>query len=266
MSIKKIPLAKLFASEPNPRYFGNSPNPEDWKSAGWTNANWLKSLFHFEFAEYRNRHASDFGVLRVVNDDLVQPARGFGEHPHSNMEIVTYIVSGELTHKDSMGSAETLGPGSVQFMTAGEGVTHSEYNASPTEPVRFIQSWIKPCSRGLPPKYGSYKAPETRSDGWIHIASEVGSLVETPIKLNQDIDMYALKQSTPNTEVVNIGTNRQGYLVCVGGSIDLNGTKLENHDAAEIQGPIDLTIKSDAPSELLLFTMKGGSTGRTDVQ
>lgn len=113
---KKISIKDLFVSQPDPSWFGNPSN--DISNPNWSNKNWLKSRFHLSFAEY-NKGRSRYGVLRVVNDDLVQPARGFGRHGHSNMEIVTYIVQGELTHLDSMGTSETLGKGSVQFMTAG---------------------------------------------------------------------------------------------------------------------------------------------------
>ena len=119
--------------------FGNGQNPSN--DPAWTNNNWLKSRFHFSFAEYHNPKNSSYGVLRVMNDDLVQPKRGFGTHPHRNMEIITYIVHGKLTHKDSMGSAECLGRGSIQFMTAGKGVSHSEYNDT-EKPLRFIQTCV----------------------------------------------------------------------------------------------------------------------------
>ena len=123
---KHISREKLFVSEPDPRMFGNQGNE---KLPTWNNGNWLKSRFHFSFAEYHSPHNQNYGVLRVMNDDLVQPARGFGQHPHQNMEICTYIVSGNLTHQDSM----------IQFMTAGTGVYHSEHNRNPDTPLRFIQ-------------------------------------------------------------------------------------------------------------------------------
>lgn len=111
---RKIPNSKLGVSEPNPSWFGNPGNEKN--NSNWTNPNWLKSRFHFSFAEYSNPHNMGFGILRVMNDDLVQPNRGFGTHPHRDMEICTYIVEGKLTHKDSMGSQESLGRGGVQFM------------------------------------------------------------------------------------------------------------------------------------------------------
>ena len=152
--VKVVPHDKLYVSEPPPQWFGNGANTPDHPK--WTNGNWLKSRFHFSFAEYHNPHNSDYGVLRVMNDDLVQPARGFGTHPHQNMEIITYIVHGQLTHADSMTNTESLGRGSIQFMTAGRGVSHSEANESPDKPLRFIQTWIVPEANGLTPNYGSY--------------------------------------------------------------------------------------------------------------
>ena len=170
-------------SEPNPQWFGNPPNASE---ATWTNTNWLKSRFHFAFAEYSNPQNACFGVLRVMNDDLVQPNRGFGTHPHREMEICTYVVEGELTHKDSIGTQETLGPGSVQFMTAGTGVQHSEHNLSATSPLRFIQMWIVPSQRGLAPNYGSAcgKSVNLRN-GWTRLVSDVKSAAASPVKIHQ---------------------------------------------------------------------------------
>lgn len=114
-TVRVIPNDKLFVSEPEPQWFGNTGNAVNDPS--WTNGNWLKSRFHFSFAEYNNFSNMNFGKIRVLNDDLVQPKRGFGTHPHANMEIVTYVVEGELTHADNMGTKESLGRGSIQFMT-----------------------------------------------------------------------------------------------------------------------------------------------------
>ena len=144
LSFWHITESDLYASEPPPSMFGNLGNE---KGAGWSNENWLKSRFHFSFAEYRNPKNTSFGALRVMNDDLVQPHRGFGMHGHRDVEIVTYIVEGILTHQDSMGTHESLGRGSVQFMTAGTGIQHSEHNRQDT-PLRFVQIWITPRAHG----------------------------------------------------------------------------------------------------------------------
>ena len=138
----------LFVSEPNPSWFGNGPNE---KSSSWTNGNWLKSRFHFSFAEYRNPANSHFGPLRVMNDDLVQPLRGFGTHPHRDAEIMTYVVQGTLTHEDSMGNKGNVNRGGLQYMSAGSGVQHSEFNHG-TSPLRFIQCWVTPNKSGVEPR------------------------------------------------------------------------------------------------------------------
>eukprot|EP01125_Pyxidicula_operculata_P011173 TRINITY_DN3649_c0_g1_i2.p1 TRINITY_DN3649_c0_g1~~TRINITY_DN3649_c0_g1_i2.p1 ORF type:complete len:231 (-),score=35.89 TRINITY_DN3649_c0_g1_i2:63-686(-) len=200
---RKVASKSLFVSEPNPRYFGNPANPSN--NPDWTNNNWLKSRFHFSFAEYSNDANSNFGVLRVMNDDLVQPSRGFGTHPHRNMEIVTYIVEGELTHKDSMGTDETLSRGSVQFMTAGTGVSHSEHNLNPKDPLRFIQMWIQPRKSGIEPNYGSLnvKAEDKhkRHNKWYHIVTDVLNQADVPIKINQDANIY-VTELDPNVCIV----------------------------------------------------------------
>ena len=181
-TIKKISQTILGMSEPNPYNFGNPENEKG--DAAWTNANWLKSRFHFSFAEYNNPKNQNFGVLRVMNDDLVQPMRGFGTHGHRDAEICTYVINGSLTHQDSMGTEETISSGAIQFMTAGSGVRHSEHNRSPT-PLRFIQMWLTPRTRGLTPNYGSSAgSPSKRMNQWHHMVSDVqNEQVETDVKV-----------------------------------------------------------------------------------
>lgn len=185
--VKIVPRERLFVSEPDPQWFGNDPNPQPSKALNWTNENWLKSRFHFNFAEY-GHGPSDFGVLRVMNDDLVQPKRGFGPHPHRDMEILTFILKGSLTHKDSTGTQETLGCGGIQYMTAGSGVVHSEQNLH-HEPLRFIQCWVLPRERGLKPRYGSMAgdavAEASRHGKWSHVVSDVLTRASTPVKIQQ---------------------------------------------------------------------------------
>ena len=272
----------------------------------WTNesSNWLKSRFHFSFAEYNNHHNSNFGVLRVMNDDLVQPHRGFGTHPHRNMEvsfvchdltkyccasnlflityalclqIITYVVHGELSHKDSMGTEESLGRGSIQFMTAGTGVMHSEFNDG-DKPLRFIQTWIVPSKGGLEPNYGSCRGSnkEDRLNKWQHLVSNVkDSNTSTPVEINQDVDGYATELQNGQTVTFELPEGRQAYLLCVEGGVKVNGEhQLEKHDACEITGPAGM-LKIEAnkvePTEngdlahLLMFVMQSEQgAGRTD--
>lgn len=262
MSFQKVSDNQLFVSEPNPAWFGN---PGNEKSPKWTNENWLKSRFHFSFAEYNNPKNANFGVLRVMNDDLVQPSRGFGAHGHREMEICTYVVHGELTHKDSMGTSESLGKGSIQFMTAGTGVQHSEHNLHPEEALRFIQMWIVPSSRGLEPNYGSMCGSKVdRSNKWAHLVSDVKSAAQTPVKINQDANIFATELGQGKSLTLSIGAGRQAYLLCIDGGIDVKSAakaldSLQKHDAAEIVGPIDLEVWAQ-PSKgghLLYVEMKG---------
>mmetsp|Transcript_6822 Transcript_6822/g.14895 ORF Transcript_6822/g.14895 Transcript_6822/m.14895 type:complete len:316 (+) Transcript_6822:133-1080(+) len=274
--IKVVPSSKLFVSEPDPSWFGNGANPMNDKA--WTNANWLKSRFHFSFAEYSSHHNRDFGVLHVMNDDLVQPHRGFGTHPHRDMEIITYICNGRLTHKDSMGTEESLGRGSIQFMTAGTGVRHSEFNHG-DEPLRFIQTWIKPASYGLPPNYGSCSgSADGRKNKLQHLVSNVkDTSTTTPVEINQDCDAYATELDKGQTVTLDLPPGRMAYLLCVEGGVKLNGeASLSKYDAAEITGgggqvkieatEVEKAETGDEVAHVLVFTMKEvAGAGRSDV-
>jgi len=271
--IKVISNRKLAVSEPDPSWFGNGPNPSNHPA--WTNKNWLKSRFHFSFAEYHNPKNSSYGVLRVMNDDLVQPKRGFGTHPHRNMEIITYIVHGKLTHKDSMGSAECLGRGSIQFMTAGKGVSHSEYNDT-EKPLRFIQTWIVPEKDYLEPNYGSFNATTLLKNEVIHLASGVKDYkTQTPVKINQDVNCHAAELELGQSVSVDLPIGRQAYLLCIEGSIKVNGEALTKYDACEIQAdgkPVTVEVRDVEETEngmvahFLMFSMKHApGSGRSDL-
>lgn len=186
----------------------------------------------------------------MLNDDLVQPARGFGEHPHHDVEICTYVVEGNLTHQDSMGTKETLTRGAVQFMTAGKGVYHSEHNLDPEKPLRFLQLWITTRQRGLTPNYGSFPGDySARLNKWSHLVSDVKSSVEVPIKINQDANIYVTELDNSEVEVsFTLEQRRQAYLVCIEGEVIVKGNHGEStvmrHDAAEIFGPNTFTVRS----------------------
>jgi len=264
--LKVIPSSQLFVSEPNPSMFGNAQNPRDATAHGWSNSNWLKSRFHFSFAEYSNG-PSNFGCLRVMNDDLVQPERGFGTHPHQNMEIITFVVQGELSHKDSMGTEESLGRGSIQFMTAGTGVRHSEHNLKKV-PLRFIQSWVTPRKMGLKPNYGSMScgAAESaaRKNKWAHLVSDVDNTVQTPVKINQDCNVFVVELSTGSASPpLAIGASRQAYMLCIEGEVTTGDQQsLRQHDAAEVRGPMTLELLAGAGQAMVMvFEMAraGGS-------
>lgn len=232
-------------------------------------------MFHFNFAEYHGGR-SNFGAIRVLNDDLVQPDRGFAEHPHREMEIVTYVVEGFLGHKDSMGTHEVLGRGSVQFMTAGTGVRHSEHNASKSKPVRFIQTWIVPRARGLRPNYGSMVGDATadvaRHNQWAHVASDAESQAErAPVQINQDCNVH-VTELDPSTSapVFVLGEGRQAYVLLVEGEATLQSGTAENpsqvslcrHDAAEVYGPMTVELAAGSPGALAMLFEMAGIRGR----
>lgn len=254
--IRVVESEELFVSEPNPAMFGNEPNPSGDRS--WTNWNWLQSRFHFRFAEC-HRGPIKFGVLRVLNDDLLQPARGFGAHGHQDMEIVTLVVEGHLTHRDSMGENETLPRGSIQFMSAGTGVRHSEHNLHKSQPLRFIQCWIEPRHTGTKPNYGSMfgdaKAAQERFGHWAHLVSDVHAKGRTPVQINQDCNVH-LTELSPGASPgeFHLLPGRQAYLLCVEGmAAATGGAVLRRHDAAELKGPMNVTWRAGGTGALLLL-------------
>lgn len=268
-SMKKVPASRLGISEPPPDWFGN---PVNVCSSNWTNKNWLKSRFHFSFAEYNNVKNQNFGVLRVMNDDLVQPERGFGEHPHRDVEICTYIVEGALTHKDSMGTAETLHRGDIQFMSAGSGITHSEHNLG-SNPLRFIQIWITTRQRGIKPVYGStIGKEETRLNQWSHLVKDIkDTSIDCPISINADANIFVAEIEGSKIINFDLKEGRQSYLLCVEGDVLIQGSssiQLSRHDAVEIVGAQQLSFSSqnDSKAHSLMVEMKHEKgSGRTDL-
>jgi len=216
-----------------------------------------------------------------MNDDLVQPKRGFGTHPHRDMEIVTYVVDGHLTHKDSNGNVETLGRGSVQFMTAGRGIEHSEDNRG-TTPLRFVQSWILPRRANLEPNYGSLDGAKTdRTADWVHLAADYQNFdaMNVPIKIHQDCNCYVTElvvdkdQGSALRRDFKLDDKRQAYVLNVQGDVDITADDtsitpkhLDEHDAAELVGPLTLTFSANTYAHLLLFEMKAAGHGRPDAE
>ena len=225
------------------------------ENMGKSNLGWLESRFHFSFAEYRNPKNMNFGVLRVLNDDIVHPNSGFDTHPHSNMEIISYVVNGEITHKDSMGNAETLKRGEVQYLSAGDGIYHSEHNWNKTEDLRLLQIWIVPPKQGLPRLYGSKKfnALERKNKLLNIVSSQEGT---ADIKIYQDVNMYASELETNKTIDFNIKKDRQVYFVQIEGSSQIDNIILNNGDALEIVDIDKLEIKALENSHFLFIEMK----------
>lgn len=222
------------------------------KNMGKSEIGWLHSTFHFSFAEYYNPDNIQFGVLRVVNDDTVDSNKGFATHPHSNMEIVSYVVNGQLTHKDSMGNKRDLTRGQVQYMSAGTGVTHSEYNLT-DKALRFLQIWIFPDKNGYAPRYGDYQFKwEDREGKWLKIASGKDSLC--PVNIHQDMEISVISLKAGEQAEYKLNNGRQAYLVQIEGEGELNGSKLYEKDGAEILFE-NISLKADTQSHYIVFDM-----------
>ncbi len=220
---------------------------------GTSDLGWLKSKFHFSFAEYYYPRNISFGTLRVINDDLVRANTGFGKHPHKDMEIISYVVDGELTHGDSMGNRRTLQRGEVQYMSAGTGVMHSEHNLG-DKILRFLQIWIIPDKSGYEPNYGDYAFKwDDRANKWLNIVSSRNG--NAPIKINQDSNISVVELDENREIDFNVGPGRQAYLVQIEGSSDINGITLLERDALEIieEG---IRIKAAEKSHILVVEMK----------
>ncbi len=224
----------------------------DSKNMGSSDHGWLRSKFHFSFADYYNPNNINFGVLRVINDDLIEPGTGFETHPHKDMEIISYVVNGELTHGDNMGNKNTISRGQVQYMSAGSGVYHSEHNMG-KDILRLLQIWIFPNKRDLDPTYGDYRfAWDDRQDKWLLMVSSISG--EAPIKINQDVNIYSLALDQGKEIHFSVKDDRQAYLVQIEGSSIINHQNLSDQDALEIRSE-DLQIKATTPSHMLLIEM-----------
>ena len=224
------------------------------ENMGTSNLGWLESRFHFSFADYRNPKNMNFGVLRVLNDDIVHANSGFDTHPHANMEIISYVVKGEITHKDSMGNSETLKRGEVQYLSAGDGIYHSEHNVHKTEDLRLLQIWIVPPKAGLPRLYGSKRFEEIdRKNRLLNIVSSQNGTAD--IKIYQDINIYVSELETNKTLDFKIEKNRQVYFVQIEGSSSVNEITLNDGDAMKILDIEEIKIKALENSHFLFIEM-----------
>lgn len=224
------------------------------ENMGTSNLGWLESRFHFSFADYRNPKNMNFGVLRVLNDDIVHTNSGFDTHPHANMEIISYVVKGEITHKDSMGNSETLKRGEVQYLSAGDGIYHSEHNVHKTDDLRLLQIWIVPPKAGLPRLYGSKRYEEkNRNNKFLNIVSSQNGNAD--IKIYQDVNIYVSELETNKTLDFKIEKNRQVYFVQIEGSSSVNEIILNDGDAMEILDIEKIEIKALGNSHFLFIEM-----------
>lgn len=226
--------------------------PIDFNKLFKSDLGWLKSSFHFSFAEYYNKNNIHYGALRVMNDDLIAPYTGFETHPHKDMEIFTYVLNGELTHKDNMGNKETLARGDVQYMSAGTGVMHSEKNEG-NEPLRIIQTWIIPDANNYTPSYGSKKfKKENRHNKWLHLLSEKD---ENAIHINQDVEVFVSEFDSSTILEYPLKENRQVYIKIMEGLVSVNDQNLHFGDSAEIIDEKELIIKAKEDSFIMLIDL-----------
>jgi redox-sensitive bicupin YhaK (pirin superfamily) len=216
---------------------------------------WLDSHFHFSFANYYNPDNINFGALRVINDDLVKPSTGFDMHPHEDMEIISYVIDGELTHSDNMGNQETLTRGQVQYMSAGTGVWHGEHNLG-RDMLRFLQIWIMPDGSGYTPNYGDYRFKfEERIGRWLPIATWTeNEKSEAPIRIHQDVNVYAGVIKAGESLDFPVGADRQAYMVLIEGDAEVGEILLEARDAAEITSE-DVTVSASEDAHILVIEM-----------
>jgi hypothetical protein len=221
---------------------------------GHVDFGWLNSRHTFSFGEYHDPRFMGFGPLRVINEDRVAPGKGFGTHSHRDMEILSWVLDGALEHKDSLGTGAVIRPGELQRMTAGTGVTHSEFNGSPSEPVHFLQIWLLPERQGLEPGYEQRAfAPADLQDRWRLIAARDGR--DGAVKVHQDADLYAARVSGGAELVHTPAPGRRLWLQVARGSVESDGQILSAGDAISWLGPAKVVIRAREPGEVLLFDM-----------
>ncbi len=221
---------------------------------GQTKLDWLDSWHSFSFGDYYDPANVQFRSLRLLNDDKVAPGGGFGMHPHRDFEILSYVVSGALEHRDSLGTGAVLRPGEVQRITAGTGVLHSEFNPSPTEPVHFLQIWLTPERRGLKPGYEQKAFPEADRRGrWRLVASHDGR--DGSVTIHQDAEVFATLLESGETASYALPRDRFAWIQVARGAVTLNGRPLIAGDAATASDESTLKVVATAPAELLLFDL-----------
>lgn len=221
---------------------------------GHADYGWLNTYHTFSFGEYFDPAHMGFSSLRVINEDWVQPGEGFGTHPHRDMEIITYVLDGALEHKDSMGSGSVIRSGDIQYMSAGTGVTHSEFNHSHSEPVHLLQIWILPNELGQKPRYDQrhFEADDKRGQ-WRLLASPDGE--GDSVAIRQDARLYARVLTAGEKAEYQLGAGRKSFLHVARGAIQLNGQPLAAGDGARIQQETALRLVATSDAEVLLFDL-----------
>jgi redox-sensitive bicupin YhaK (pirin superfamily) len=221
---------------------------------GRTALGWLDSYHTFSFGDYWDRQHTGFRSLRVINEDRVEPGSGFGTHPHRDMEILTWVLSGALEHRDSLGTGSVIGPGEIQRMTAGTGILHSEYNPSADEPVHLLQIWLLPERKGLTPGYEQRAFPEEGRRGRLQLlASRDGR--DGAVTIHQDADLFAAELAPGQAVTHALRPGRSAWVQVTRGAVNLNGKALRAGDGAAVRDEPALRLEAEEGAGLLLFDL-----------
>jgi quercetin 2,3-dioxygenase len=216
---------------------------------------WLSTYWHFSFAHYQDPEKMNFGPLRVFNDDIIQPGTGFGFHPHRDMEIVTYVIDGELEHRDNQGNQGVIHPGEIQRMTAGSGILHSEYNHSKEKPLRLLQMWLFANRRGLAPSWEQRQfGKEERKNKLLPVIVPENASGGQALHIHQDAAIY-VSSLEAGSKVEHKLEGRKAYVFVIDGKVQLNGNPMQTRDAARIENEDKISIKADRPTELILLDL-----------
>ena len=226
---------------------------------GYADHGWLKSFHTFSFADYYDPRHVEFGPLRVINEDRVQAGAGFGTHPHRDMEIISYVLSGELAHKDSIGNGSTIRPGDVQRMSAGSGVRHSEFNPSSSEPVHFLQIWIQPNAQGIAPSYEEKRFSTEEKRGRLRLIASPDQ-ADGSVLIHQDARVYAGLFDGTETATLNVKPDRRVYVHVARGTVTVNGSALNSGDALKLTGTEELVLQQGTQAEVLVFDLPGSKS------
>ncbi len=221
---------------------------------GYADHGWLKAFHTFSFAGYVDRDHVQFRSLRVMNEDRVAPGQGFGTHPHNDMEIVTYVLEGALEHKDSMGNGEVLRPGEFQRMTAGTGITHSEFNPSSDEPVHLYQIWLFPDRKGHTPSYEQKRFPDEQLHNSLRVVASPDA-EEGSLAIHQDAKIFLSKLDAGQSVKHPVAESRHAWLQVLRGKVTLNGQSLDTSDGAAVSDERLLKIEADGDAEIMLFDL-----------
>lgn len=223
-------------------------------SRGHANHGWLDSYHSFSFNRYYDSARMEFSVLRVINEDVIAPARGFGMHPHQDMEIITYMLSGELAHQDSLGNGSVIKAGDVQRMTAGTGIVHAEMNSSQTEEAFLLQIWLMPAVNGLTPSYEDKHIDASRKlNRWCLIASQDAR--DDSLLIHQDVNLWATYLEANQSLAYHAPQGRSAYLQLARGRLRINGEWLAQGDAIALETSVDLSLNAETDVEVLLFDL-----------